>query len=91
MKFRYFGVLALLAPPAYAPAASHEIQELQRDVGLLQEQVKVLQASQNQKFAALSASVQAGYRQRQGRGKKRRGDSKQCRSEPRGAAGESGG
>ena len=58
MKFRYVGVLALLAPPAYAPAASHEIQELQRDVGLLQEQVKVLQASQNQKFAALSASVQ---------------------------------
>ena len=39
MKHRYFGVLALLALPAYAPAASREIQELQRDVGLLQEQV----------------------------------------------------
>jgi TolA-binding protein len=51
-------VLAVLALPGYAPAASREIQELQRDVGLLQEQVKVLQASQNQKFAALSASVQ---------------------------------
>jgi TolA-binding protein len=51
-------VLALLALPAYAPAASREIQELQRDVGLLQEQVKALQASQNEKLAALSASVQ---------------------------------
>ena len=58
MKFRYFGVLALLALPGSAPAASREIQELQRDVGLLQEQVKVLQASQNEKFAMLSASVQ---------------------------------
>ena len=91
VKFRYFGVLALLALPAYAPAASSEIQELQRDVAFLQEQVKVLQVSQNLKFAALSASVQAGYRQRQGRGKKRRGDSKQCRPEPQGAADESGG
>ena len=58
VKFQYFGVLALLALPAYAPAASNEIQELQRDVAFLQEQVKVLQASQNQNFAALSASVQ---------------------------------
>ena len=58
MTFRYFGVLALLALPAYAPAASREIEELQRDVAFLQAQVKVLQASQNQKFVALSASVQ---------------------------------
>ena len=58
VKFRYFGALALLALPAYAPAASSEIQQLQRDVAFLQEQVKVLQVSQNQKFAALSASVQ---------------------------------
>ena len=58
MQFRYFGVLALLAFPAYGPAASPEIQQLQRDVAFLQEQVKVLQVSQNQKFAALSASVQ---------------------------------
>jgi TolA-binding protein len=58
VKFRYFGVLAVLALHGYAPAASREIQELQRDVGLLQEQVKVLQASQNEKFAGLSASVQ---------------------------------
>jgi TolA-binding protein len=58
VNYRYFGVLALLALPAYAPAASREIQELQRDVGLMQEQVRALQASQNEKFAALSASVQ---------------------------------
>jgi TolA-binding protein len=58
VKYRYVGVLTLLALPAYAPAASREIQELQRDVGLLQEQVKALQASQNEKFAGLSASVQ---------------------------------
>ena len=58
VQFRYFGVLALLAFPAYGPAASPEIQQLQRDVTFLQEQVKVLQVSQNQKFAALSASVQ---------------------------------
>ena len=58
MKYRYFGLLALLALPAYGLAASREIQELQRDVGLLQEQVKALQASQNERFAALSASVQ---------------------------------
>ena len=58
MKFRSLGVLALLALPAFAPAASREIQELQRDVGLLQEQVKALQSSQNEKLAALSVSVQ---------------------------------
>jgi len=58
MKFRSLGVLTLLALPAYGPAASREIQELQRDVGLLQEQIKALQSSQNEKLAALSASVQ---------------------------------
>jgi TolA-binding protein len=58
VKVRYLGVLTLLALPAYGPAASREMQELQRDVGLLQEQVKALQSSQNEKLAALSASVQ---------------------------------
>jgi TolA-binding protein len=63
MKFRYLGILALVAlalfpAPVPAPAASREIQELQRDVGLLQEQVKALQASQNEKLAALTAMVQ---------------------------------
>jgi TolA-binding protein len=51
-------ILALVAAPLPAPAASREIQELQRDVGLLQEQVKELQQSQNEKMAALTALVQ---------------------------------
>jgi TolA-binding protein len=55
---RYLCVLALVALPVSAPAASREIQELQRDVGLLQEQVKNLQASQDQKLAAIQAMVQ---------------------------------
>ena len=58
MKFRYLCSAALLLVPAYAPAASREIQELQRDVGLLQEQVKSLQNSQNEKLAALTVLVQ---------------------------------
>lgn len=62
MKFRSFvpvlGVVALLALPGYAAAASREIQELQRDVGLLQDQVKALQNSQNEKLAALTVLVQ---------------------------------
>jgi TolA-binding protein len=51
-------ILALATAPLPAPAASREIQELQRDVGLLQEQVKELQQSQNEKMAALTALVQ---------------------------------
>ncbi len=58
MRLRYLGVVALLVAPAYAPAASREIQELQRDVGLLQEQVKALQSSQNEKLSALTVLVQ---------------------------------
>jgi tol-pal system protein YbgF len=63
MKFRYLGIVALLLlalvpAPVPAPAASREIQELQRDVGLLQEQVKALQESQNEKLAAIQAMVQ---------------------------------
>jgi TolA-binding protein len=55
---RYLCILALVALPVSAPAASREIQELQRDVGLLQEQVKNLQASQDEKLAAIQAMVQ---------------------------------
>jgi len=60
VNFRYVSVLALgiLAIPVNAPSASREIQELQRDVGLLQEQVKSLQNSQNEKLAALTVLVQ---------------------------------
>jgi len=50
--------LMLAAAPLPAPAVSREIQELQRDVGLLQEQVKQLQETQNEKLAALTTLVQ---------------------------------
>jgi TolA-binding protein len=58
LKFSYLGVLALIAVPISAPAASREIQELQRDVGLLQEQVKTLQSSQNERLTELRTMVQ---------------------------------
>jgi len=58
LKFPYLGVVALIAVPICAPAASREIQELQRDVGLLQEQVKALQSSQDQKLTELKTMVQ---------------------------------
>jgi TolA-binding protein len=51
-------ILALAAAPVPAPAASREIQELQRDVGLLQEQVKQLQQSQNDKLIEIRTMVQ---------------------------------
>ena len=49
-----------------APAASKEIQELQRDVALLQQQIKDLQRSQDEKLAAIleaaRSSVEAANR-----------------------------
>ena len=53
MKFRSLLVCLLLAVPALAPGANKEIQELQRDIALLQQQIKDLQRSQDEKFAAL--------------------------------------
>jgi TolA-binding protein len=44
----------LLALPATALAASKEIQELQRDVALLQQQLRDLQTSQDKNFAAVT-------------------------------------
>jgi len=44
--------------PAIAPAISREMQELMRDVALLQQQVKDLQQSQDTRFAALTVMVQ---------------------------------
>ena len=54
MKSRSLLVCLLLAVPGLAPGASKEIQELQRDVALLQEQIKDLQRSQDEKFAAVT-------------------------------------
>jgi TolA-binding protein len=58
VKAGYLGVLALLIAPAYAPAANREMQELQRDVGMLQDQVKALQNSQNERLTELKTLVQ---------------------------------
>src|SRR5581483_4076116 len=52
-------LLAALAVPMYAPAADkNDIKELQRDVALLQDMMKQLQASQDKRLADLQASVQ---------------------------------
>jgi tol-pal system protein YbgF len=50
MKYRSLLVCVLLAAPAIAPGANREMQELQRDVGLLQQQIKDLQRTQDEKL-----------------------------------------
>ena len=57
MMFRRLIPLFLLIP-AIAPAISKEMQELMRDVALLQQQVKDLQQSQDNRFATLTVMVQ---------------------------------
>jgi tol-pal system protein YbgF len=51
-------VWVLIASPTLAFAASKEILELQRDLTQLQQQVRDLQRSQDEKFAALQVLVQ---------------------------------
>ena len=53
MKSRSLLVCLLLAVPVLAPGANKEIEALQRDIALLQQQIKDLQKSQDEKFAAL--------------------------------------
>jgi TolA-binding protein len=53
MMFRRLLVCVLLAAPALSFAASKEIVDLQRDVALLQQQLRDLQRSQDEKFAGL--------------------------------------
>jgi tol-pal system protein YbgF len=60
---RFFVFLALLATaitlaPERSDAASKEIQELQRDIAQLQDQVKQLQQAQDKSFAALTVLSQ---------------------------------
>ncbi len=52
----FTAVFMALAPFAFG--ASKEIQELQRDVALLQDQVRTLQRAQDEKFAGMQALVQ---------------------------------
>src|SRR3954453_3642226 len=54
MKSRSLLVCLLFALPAIAPGASKEILELQRDIAQLQQQIKDLQRSQDEKFAAVT-------------------------------------
>jgi len=54
MKSRSLLICLLLAIPAVAPGASKEILELQRDIAQLQQQIKDLQRSQDEKFAAVT-------------------------------------
>jgi TolA-binding protein len=56
--FRRLCVWVLVASPALAFAASKEIQELQRDLAQLQQQVRDMQRAQDEKFAALQVLVQ---------------------------------
>src|SRR5471030_3511968 len=58
MIFRRLLVCLLFAAPTLSFAASKEIVELQRDLGMLQQQVKDLQRSQDEKFAGLQVLVQ---------------------------------
>ena len=53
MKSRSLLLCVLLAMPAVAPGASKEILELQRDIAQLQQQIKDLQRTQDEKFSAL--------------------------------------
>ncbi|HXS96549.1 MAG TPA: tetratricopeptide repeat protein [Candidatus Limnocylindrales bacterium] len=58
-RFMLLGALAVLAfAPVRLSAASKEIQELQRDVALLQEQLKQMQQAQEKNFTALTVLVQ---------------------------------
>jgi tol-pal system protein YbgF len=53
---RLIAVLVLM--PAVCPAVSKEMQELMRDVALLQQQMKDMQQSQDEKFTRLQVMIQ---------------------------------
>ena len=56
-RIQLFAALVLLCP-AYAPGASKETIELQRDVAQLQDQVRELQRAFDERFSALQVLVQ---------------------------------
>ena len=58
MNFRPILVSSLFLFPALTFAASREIVELQRDVALMQEQLRTLQRSQDEKLTQLNVLVQ---------------------------------
>ena len=54
MKFASAAVCVLLVLPTVGSAANKELQDLQRDVALLQQQLKDLQSAQDRNFAAVT-------------------------------------
>ncbi len=56
--FRRLIACVLIASPTLLVAANKEMQELQRDVAQLQDMLRTLQRSQDEKFAALQTLVQ---------------------------------
>jgi len=58
MRFGRLCVLILFGAPALCLAANKDIEELQRDLGLLQEQVRQMQRAQDEKFAQLAVLAQ---------------------------------
>lgn len=58
MRFFYSLAIATLLAPGCLPAASREMQELQRDVAQLQSQLQSLQSSFDTKMASLQTLVQ---------------------------------
>jgi TolA-binding protein len=56
--FRRLIACVLIATPTLLVAANKEMQELQRDVAQLQDMLKTLQRSQDERFAALQVLVQ---------------------------------
>lgn len=59
MKLPSLLVCLLIAAPALAPGANKEIEALQRDIALLQQNIKDLQKSQDEKLAAILEGTRA--------------------------------
>ena len=57
MKLPYLSLLGLAMMPASLAAANRDMEELQRDVAMLQDQVKALQRSQDDKMMALTEKL----------------------------------
>ncbi len=59
MKFRLaIAVTALLPFASFGQSTKDQIKDLQRDLGLMQDQVRTLQRSQDERFAAMTVLVQ---------------------------------
>ena len=59
MKLPSLLVCLLIAVPVLAPGANKEIEALQRDIAILQQNIKDLQKSQDEKLAAILEGTRA--------------------------------